>query len=758
MRKYIRAEAYFQAFLILAIVFAMTVIPFSLYLSRQYSVYASQELERNDKYKLEQTKENLVSVIDRLKQITLGLFEEPEIRKWIQLRREDPFVLNDAVQLLKKRLVTEPFIESVVLYNSQIERMFDYKRGMISRAEMESFDKESLFHDGSPNYFWITKHRFGEKEGLAITLPFGKSSGIDKSFLLIWINNEALQKSLLELNKDSGVYIQVTDGDDRPLIGQSDEELLRLLRDNGHRLRQDSIRMEAGGSEWIVSYDAVGIQDWTIYYSTRMDDWFRNVTAFKHKILYSFIGLLTLLIAILFWNTRRVHRPISLLAKQISGRLGLAAESGWGLRSLPNAEVRQIQNGFGILSERIDQLNSSMQDQNTILKEDYLREWVLQGKLEDDMRSRLQQMSPLPNCNELVLVVCRIDSYAALSDKYDFSSRKVLKSTIVNIASETIVQRDWQMESIDFGGNHLVFLVGIGSDDRPQDLVPYFEEMNDRVSKWLKLRLTVGISDRKSADHDLRLVYEKIVQLATFSFIDGNGRIYQESDYEGDAFLSRPLTDDTIPPELIESIRLGQSDKARQLLDEAGNKLRRLHYDECKLQLTFLIYNLYKIFGKVMYSSSLNGIRSELDRFNTLDEAMHQLKEDVDSIIGSLYERQTGDRQDERVEEMLHYVKANIHNPMLTIEEIANHVSLSVNYARTLFKEHTGAALAGYILNERIHLVKYLLVQTDCTITEIAIQSGFQSRSTFFTVFKKEVGVTPSEYRANLRGGKMAHG
>ncbi|MGO4372576.1 helix-turn-helix domain-containing protein, partial [Paenibacillus sp. MCAF20] len=206
------------------------------------------------------------------------------------------------------------------------------------------------------------------------------------------------------------------------------------------------------------------------------------------------------------------------------------------------------------------------------------------------------------------------------------------------------------------------------------------------------------------------------------------------------------------PPGLIDSIRLGQTDKAMRLLDEAGSRLRQMSYEECKLQLTFLIYHLYKAFGKVMNSSGMNGIRSELDRFNTLDEAMEKLKGETEAIIASLYERRAGERRDERVEEMIHYLKMNIHNPMLTIDEMANHVSLSVNYARTLFKERTGITVAGYILNERIQLVKYLLVQTDKTIAEIAAESGFQSRSTFFTVFKKEVGVTPSDYRSNLRG------
>jgi AraC-like DNA-binding protein/cell division protein FtsB len=755
MRKYIQAEAYLHVFLILVILFSMTVIPFSFYLSNQYSKYASQELERNDRYKLEQTKENLVFTFDRLKRVTLSLYEEPEIRTWVQLREEDSFALNGMVQLLKKRLVNEPFIESVVVYNANLGRVFDYDTGMLPAYEMLINGMEELVQGDSPNYFHMTKLLFQGHKGLAILLPFGLEKDRSKSYLVIRLNSDAIQKSMLQLNKDSGVFIHVADGNGEPIIGQSDEGLLHQLSEQDKKQRKETFRTSVQDSQWIVSYDLAGVEDWTIYYSARMDDWFRKVESFKHKILYSFLGLLLSLIVILFWNARSYHRPVSQLARQISSMVEMATDSGWRRRLLPKNEVHQIQQGFGILSERIEQLSQSVQDGRLRQKEDDLREWVNEGKLEGPARKRLQEASTILDYTSIVVAVCRIDSYMALSEKYDFSSRKTLKGTIVNIACETVGHKAWKVESIDFGGNHLVFIIGVSAEGDKKELPHCFEEINDRVHKWLKLNLTVGLSELQKPDCDMKAVYDKVFQLATLSFIDGKSRIYQESDYENEARSSVQLPDNTIPPELIDSIRLGQTDKAKRLLDEAANRLRQMSYDECKLQLTFLIYHLYKAFGKVMNSSSMNGIRSELDRFNTLDEAMDKLKEDTEVIIGSLYERRVGDRRDERVEEMLQYLRLNIHNPMLTIDEMANHVSLSTNYARTLFKEQTGITVAGYILNERIQLVKYLLVQTDKTIAEIAAQSGFQSRSTFFTVFKKEVGVTPSDYRSNLKGAIM---
>lgn len=53
----------------------------------------------------------------------------------------------------------------------------------------------------------------------------------------------------------------------------------------------------------------------------------------------------------------------------------------------------------------------------------------------------------------------------------------------------------------------------------------------------------------------------------------------------------------------------------------------------------------------------------------------------------------------------------------------------------------------------RIQDAAFLLTETDADslqITEIAYQVGFNNRTSFYRAFKKEFGVTPSEYRKNI--------
>ena len=52
-----------------------------------------------------------------------------------------------------------------------------------------------------------------------------------------------------------------------------------------------------------------------------------------------------------------------------------------------------------------------------------------------------------------------------------------------------------------------------------------------------------------------------------------------------------------------------------------------------------------------------------------------------------------------------------------------------------------------YLINLQMNQAKYLLVNTDLFIQDIALRCGFQSFNNFLLVFKKFEGMTPSKYR-----------
>lgn len=68
------------------------------------------------------------------------------------------------------------------------------------------------------------------------------------------------------------------------------------------------------------------------------------------------------------------------------------------------------------------------------------------------------------------------------------------------------------------------------------------------------------------------------------------------------------------------------------------------------------------------------------------------------------------------------------------------------------FKREFGETPHSYLQRRRIERAGMLLRETDRTVTEIALDVGFQSISWFTTAFKEAMGETPTGYRDRLRG------
>ena len=95
----------------------------------------------------------------------------------------------------------------------------------------------------------------------------------------------------------------------------------------------------------------------------------------------------------------------------------------------------------------------------------------------------------------------------------------------------------------------------------------------------------------------------------------------------------------------------------------------------------------------------------------------------------------------------------NEHFPSPTIlEDVANAVNLSVNHANNIFKTTTGQTMFSYAVNVRINRAKQLMADPTKSISTISSEVGYASSSYFTTAFKKNVGMSPMQYRSHQTG------
>ena len=86
-------------------------------------------------------------------------------------------------------------------------------------------------------------------------------------------------------------------------------------------------------------------------------------------------------------------------------------------------------------------------------------------------------------------------------------------------------------------------------------------------------------------------------------------------------------------------------------------------------------------------------------------------------------------------------------NTRVPVKEVSDHVRLEVNYFTRIFKKEYGVPPHQYLLSLRLDSACFYLRSTQKTIKDIAFSCGFKSENNFCIAFKKQLGITPTNYR-----------
>ena len=96
------------------------------------------------------------------------------------------------------------------------------------------------------------------------------------------------------------------------------------------------------------------------------------------------------------------------------------------------------------------------------------------------------------------------------------------------------------------------------------------------------------------------------------------------------------------------------------------------------------------------------------------------------------------------------YIDLHFKEP-LTLEQLAEEGHMNKFYLSHAFKKEYGLSPINYMISKRIDESKYLLAETDLSLSQIAQLLGFSSLSYFSQVFHRTQGITPKEYRQSQR-------
>ncbi len=264
------------------------------------------------------------------------------------------------------------------------------------------------------------------------------------------------------------------------------------------------------------------------------------------------------------------------------------------------------------------------------------------------------------------------------------------------------------------------------------------------------IRVVIGLS--KVTDHLPKL--DIAMQQAELSVMNRFAQTRESIIEYQDSFLSDVTVSDVIDQNIRNKIL-----SHFEVLDIEGilEEITALkNVLESHVRDSKLFYNCYiEIINIVLYGvknymspyefPDQSWYRKKFRSFMTIEDIFRWLKQHLKEEFEK-YLNEKKIQNSKPIRQAKQYINQN-YNKDISLEDVSKLIGFNPAYFSSLFKKETGENFTEYIMKIRIQNAKYLLIQTDKEIAEIASDIGYMDLKYFSKLFKKKTGLNPSEFR-----------
>lgn len=140
-----------------------------------------------------------------------------------------------------------------------------------------------------------------------------------------------------------------------------------------------------------------------------------------------------------------------------------------------------------------------------------------------------------------------------------------------------------------------------------------------------------------------------------------------------------------------------------------------------------------------------NQFLKNLQTITDIDSLCYKLQEIVEAFTEAMFYN-IPSKNYKTMKKSIQYI-SNHFTENITLKDVAAHVNLNPTYFSSMFKESSGSSFKEYLNKVRVEESKRLLANTDYSIIDIAVATGFSDQSYFSKTFKKYTGLSPKQYR-----------
>lgn len=205
---------------------------------------------------------------------------------------------------------------------------------------------------------------------------------------------------------------------------------------------------------------------------------------------------------------------------------------------------------------------------------------------------------------------------------------------------------------------------------------------------------------------------------------------------------------------LKQYLEKSEADKIQELLHEIFSEELVKKYGGSYLRIMWvrILNMIFQHFdGKGNKSISEEEL---LTNFNLPDhiQSISEIRQKISQILmGCLRTRGMSEvSARSKIQMAVRYIQEH-YSENITVLDLAERYEMSPNYFSSIFKQEIGVSAVNYFTDMRMQKAQELLSRSDNSVVDIAKKVGYEDSQYFFRVFKKNVGMTPLQYREENR-------
>lgn len=407
-------------------------------------------------------------------------------------------------------------------------------------------------------------------------------------------------------------------------------------------------------------------------------------------------------------------------------------------------------------AEEFEKLNELFLQNISVLREKLLYDIIYEiNTNEDDIRQKLE-LFKVESGNFYMMVVHNDSDESENSDisQYD---RHLYQFGIINTFKEVFSDKFnvTQITLDNFGIAFLVMPLDI-NENMPELINKKCAYLQEIISNCFSCTITIAISSEGTAFTELPQKFNECREAMEHKFYMGSNSIIFHSDvntffkYDDHSMLEK------LQKALIEGVKSGNEGSVKERLRDIQSYFKKIDPAKANYIKNFCwntissinyirISLLDKEGDKKQEHHELNGLYGLIERCENLQELYTLLDESASSVAQKVHGY--NNRSIKLVlRKAVDYLHAHYHE-QITLNEVAEHTFVSTYYISRMFKRETGKNFVDYLNDIRIEKAKELLKDISLKTYEVAEKVGIPDAHYFSRLFKKYVGITPTEFR-----------